>query len=99
MNKMMTGSINLTAVKELQKTNPKAFFKSDKTGVLYLNATIFVNDEPDQYGNNASISVYDSETKKSVYLGNFKMFSQNAPAQSAQPAQSIVDNNDDDLPF
>ena len=44
--------------------------KEGKNGKKYLAVKVWVNDEPDQYGNIASIQVSGSEPK--VYIGNLK---------------------------
>ena len=54
---------------------PKEKFVSGKDGAVYYNFTVGVNDEPNQYGQNVSLT--DSQTqeereakKAKVYLGN-----------------------------
>ena len=72
----------------------------------YLNLTVSVNDEEDNYGNN--VSCYQQQTKEEReakqdrnYLGNGKVFWSNegdnvaAPQQATAPAQP----QQDDLPF
>lgn len=76
----------------------------------YANVTISINDEADQYGNNASI--YESQTQEEreakapkVYLGNAKLVwssdggstaKQSAPAPAPAPTPSVEET---DLPF
>jgi len=69
----------------------------------YLDAVLFLNDEPDQYGNNGMItqSVSKEEREagtKGAILGNAKVFggSNSAPPSSPQP---VDDFDDSDLPF
>lgn len=73
----MTGSINLKKIdkKKIVSVNQKG--EPFKDGAQYLNVVIWLNDEADQYGNNASIQI--SQTKeqreageKAVYIGNLK---------------------------
>lgn len=94
MSRMLTGSIDLTKLSDLVRSNHPAVVVG-KNGKKYLNLTIWVNEEADKYGNNASISVYDKETKKSEYFGNLKDFT------IAQNEQLSVSNEhpEDDLPF
>ena len=53
-----------------------------KNGKLYANVTVWVNDEPDQYKNDGSISLNSSKEgrtkeseKKTFYIGNVKKVS------------------------
>jgi hypothetical protein len=62
-------------------------FQVGKNGKHYLNINVWVNDQVDQYGNQASLSI--SQTKeqreakeKRVYIGNLK---RNTPNGTAQP--------------
>ena len=76
-----------------------------KNGVAkYYNMIVTLNDTPDQYGNDASVS--NSQTKeertakaKKTFIGSGKViFSKDAqPARQSQPASSS--NESDDLPF
>ena len=79
---------------------------SEKNGKKYLNISLWVNDELDQYQNVANISV--SQTKdereakvKKTYIGNLKYAQAQATAKPATQAQPI--NTPpvmaDDLPF
>jgi hypothetical protein len=78
----------------------------------YLNITISVNDEVDQYGN--QVGIYESQSKeereskeKKNYLGNGKIAwtsdgGSNAPKQSSPtppPVQAPVIEEGDELPF
>lgn len=92
MSTLYNGSICLSDI-------PKDKITEGKNGKKYLNVALWVNDNPDQYGNIGSIQV--SQTKeqreaqeKKVYIGNFKQPTQAAPAPQAAPAEAA-----DDLPF
>lgn len=80
---MMTGSLCLSDI-------PKdKVFVSEKSGKKYLNIVLWVNEEPDKYGNHAAVQVgltkEERESKaKPVYIGNLKI-------QGAKPI--------DELPF
>jgi|TARA_R100000900_G_scaffold28467_1_gene22333 hypothetical protein len=86
---IVNASLDLTKI-------PKAKIIKGKKG-SYINVTMFVNDEVDQFGNNASIILSQTkeerEAKQSrVYLGNGR-----TAALNNQPKQEeVVDN---DLPF
>ena len=90
MSKLLNGSINLS---KLDKTK---LFKSPKTGDVYLNVNVWLNDEVDDYGNNASIqqSITKEEREageKATYIGNLKEYKPETPAN--EPVE------DTDLPF
>ena len=68
---------------------------------LYLPLTIWLNDQPDQFGNSLAIQEELSKEereagKKANYLGNLKE-ADGAPA--AKEASTQSDEGDDDLPF
>lgn len=86
------GSINLDAIKEAIQGGVQPF--EGKKG-KYLEVNVWVNDEPDQFGNSCSIQVYNKDTKQATYLGNLKLSEYNAMPAGAAPAKS----NEPDLPF
>ncbi len=90
MSKRLSGTMNLDMIKEAIQGGVAPF--EGKKG-KYIPITVWVNDELDQFGNIASLSVYNKETKKSTYLGNLKEFDAEAIGGSA-PAASTPD-----LPF
>ncbi len=66
----------------------------------YAPIIIWTNDEPDQFGNHASIQENLSKEEreggvKPNYLGNLKL----AEGSTAQAASNDNDEGDDDLPF
>ena len=70
----------------------------------YLNLTVSVNDEEDQFGNN--VSCYQQQTKEEReakadrnYLGNGKVFWSNEGDTVAAPQQPAAAPQQDDLPF
>lgn len=101
MATLLTGSICLTDIPKEKITT------SEKNGKKYLNITVWVNDTPDKYGNNASIQVSRTKEEREakvtpVYIGNLKEPAAAAPAsdaplphlQNQPPVQPT-----DDLPF
>ena len=84
------GSINLNEIKNAIQGGVKPF--EGKKG-KYLDVSVWVNEEPDQFGNSLSIQVYNKETKQATYLGNLKL-SEGTPNQIQQPKASEAD-----LPF
>ncbi len=95
MSKFYIGSIDLS------KINKSDIVTTDKDGVVfkngakYLNLAIWVNDEPDKYGNSLSIKAGGGKDKKGYYIGNAKEWKQ------ANQAVAVVQSNDDedDLPW
>lgn len=81
----------------------KARLYTGKKGT-YLNATVIIRDEPDQYGNDGFIAEEVSKEereagKKGTILGNVKRLVQQQPAPAQAVPNSIFDGTNDDLPF
>jgi hypothetical protein len=103
MAQLISASIDVT------KISKDKLVKGEKG--TYLNITISINDEVDQYGNQAGI--YESQSKdereakaKKNYLGNGKIAwtsdGGSKPKQTSAtpaPAQAPVIEEGDDLPF
>ena len=77
MSKLLTGSIDLNKIDRSKIVSTNKDGKPFENGAKYLNVVVWINDEADQYGNNASIQI--SQTKeereageKSTYIGNLK---------------------------
>ena len=99
MAKLIGASINLAKI-------PKdAIIKGEKG--QYVNVTIAVNDEENEYGQNTSITLGQSKEQREakepkVYLGNGKTFWSNdgdTPAATQSAAGADFHEDDDDLPF
>jgi hypothetical protein len=95
-NKPMHGSICLTDLGDAFKAGHSAFNKSEKNGKVYANIAVWMNDEPDQYGNILSFQLNSKKdaTDDKVYFGNAKL----PDGAKAAPAQTS-NSKDDDLPF
>ena len=76
----------------------------------YLDATVFLNDEPGQYGDNGMITQDVSKEEreagtKGAILGNatiFKLLDDNgqaAPSSTAEATAQAEDMDDSDIPF
>lgn len=93
MNTLLHGSICLTDIPKEKITT------SEKNGKKYLSISVWINDEPDQFNNNASIQVSQSKEEresggKKSYIGNLKY------AQKPQDSASVkVPDLLEDLPF
>jgi hypothetical protein len=83
MSKLLLGNINLSKI-------DKAKLVKGKKGI-YLDVTIWINDEPDQYGRDASIQHSTKKGEATIYIGDAKFFSTEKP--------SAPEPDDEDLPF
>lgn len=102
MATIISASIDLTKI-------DKSRIVPGKNGAQYYNISINVNDEADQYGNNASVTTNQSKEERDaktpkVYLGNGKtVWSSHGTPASVQapvaPKVSVPVVASDDLPF
>ena len=90
----LTGSINLTKIKKGIEEGQISVFKTE-SGQLLANVAVFVNDTPDQYGNDATIKAQPIKDKPDhkVYIGNLKKKTNAVTEVGNEP------NLVDDLPF
>lgn len=108
---MLTGSIDLNKIDKTKIVSTNKDGKPFDNGAKYLNVVIWINDEADQYGNNASIQISQSKEEreaggKAIYIGNLK-FPQsrdNEPTSAKkesfeQVADDFLAQVADDLPF
>jgi hypothetical protein len=93
----MYGSLDFSKLLELAKSGNKAFSRHEN-GKIYLNLNVWVNDEKDKFGNDASMqtSFKDATKEEKVYFGNLKI--------SEPTTKQLEENNaaipaDDDLPY
>lgn len=56
-SRLLVGSINVTRLIDELNAKSDAFYKSPKNGDIYLNAKIWLNEEPDQFKNDGSIQI------------------------------------------
>lgn len=87
--------------------------KIDKSKLIkekYLNMTIAVNDNLDNYGNNVSLTIQQSKKERDLkasktYLGNGKVVYTNGEVKVAEKQEKQLQNSSDkfkdipDLPF
>lgn len=95
MSAIISGSISAEKVSEAA-----SMLEQHQNGNTYLGVTIFVNDDTDKYGNNASIQVSRSKEDREngepvVYLGNAKVVFVNDKGVS----KAVKEDGSDDLPF
>lgn len=86
MGKLITASINL------KKVNQDLLIPGEKG--KYLNLIIWINDQPDQFGNDVSVEQRVEKGKDKIYLGNGRSYK-----QSEQPTGSSVINDEVDNMF
>ncbi len=104
MSKLISISIDVT------KIDKARLYKGEKG--TYLNADLWINDEPDKFGNDGSISMAQSKEEREakvpkIYIGKGKKvlgWDGEAPKpKPAAPAQRYAgrqqDDNGDDIPF
>lgn len=100
MSKLLYGSMCLSDLSEQFKAGHPAFTKSEKNGKVYVNVTVWVNDEADQYGNHAALQLSkpkDSDMKP-IYFGNLKMHQAQGTGSTPTPSAPSTEV-DDLLPF
>jgi len=103
MSKMLVGSIDLNKIDKTKIVSTDKDGKPFQNGAKYLNVVVWVNDAPDQYGNDASIQIGQTKEdrdagQKATYIGNLKSNSQ--PQQTRAVSQEVAPGGDnDDLPF
>ena len=93
MAKKLNGRLYLSKI-------PKELVLADDKGRKYIYVDIVPNrNGADNYGNTHAITLYDKNTKQTIYLGNLKEveFGKSGAATPAgQPAPPV---EDEDLPF
>lgn len=93
MSKLIQASINCTKI-------DKALLYKGKKG-LYANLTIWLHDQPDQYGNDITIEQRTGKDQEKIYLGNGKIFvRKEEPEPEPETRQFTPDPPEyNDLPF
>jgi hypothetical protein len=100
MSKLFLGSIDLNKINKSDIVTTDKNGNAFQNGAKYLNVTIWLNDEPDQYGN--SIGIKSGDKDNSYYVGNAKEYiKQGAANVSSKPVPNSYkkDDGDDGLPF
>jgi hypothetical protein len=98
MAEILSGSINLNLIK---KENIKEVKLKDGSTAKFLNINIAINNEVDQYGNVAGLTISQTQEErqaktKKVYLGNLKrVWSDTPPTLEKSSSNGEIQ----DLPF
>lgn len=100
MSKLLTGSIDLSKIDKTKIVSVDKEGNPFKNNAKYLNIVVWVNDEPDRYGNTASIQIGQSKEEreagaKAIYIGNLK----EPQSRSNEPTSARSAQVADDLPF
>lgn len=80
---------------DVKKINKAKIFKGEKGS--YLDLTIWINDDADNYGNTLHIQQSTKQDEEKIYLGDGKEY-QKAESTSSKPSNK-AEEDDDDLPF
>lgn len=98
MSKLLYGSIDFSKLLELAKSGNKAFSRAEN-GKIYLNLNVWINDEKDRFGNDASVqtSFKDANKEDKHYFGNLKISEAPAPKPLEQNNAEVPAAND--LPY
>ena len=98
MSKLLYGSIDFSKLLEEAKKGNKAFSRAEN-GKIYLNVNVWINDEKDKFGNDASMqtSFKDATKEDKFYFGNLKISEVKAPESLPENSNDIPEA--DDLPF
>jgi|ERR1035437_980602 hypothetical protein len=101
MSKLVNAKINLSRI------DKKKLFTGKKG--IYLDITIWINDNPDQFGNDISIEQSTGRDESKIYLGNGKFYVKKEetplvnepekPAAGSMKTLPASNENLDDLPF
>ena len=96
MAKKLTGLLNLSKI-------PKELIGQTKKGSKCIYVDIVPNrNGADEYGNTHAITLYDKNTKQTIYLGNLKEveFGKSGAGATAPGLRNPLPSTDDiDLPF
>jgi hypothetical protein len=100
MSKRISASICLTDISEKFRAGHSSVTTA-KNGKKYINLSIWINDAPDQYGNDVSIQLNSKQDKRDaegkVYVGNGK--TADAAPVAVVVAPQIEPEPGNDLPF
>lgn len=98
------GSIDLTTLLKMANLPHSACIRAGKDNKAFVQIIVWVNEEPDQYGNSLSIKL-SSKTKEleeiegKVYIGNLKKSEAKPVEQLEAGAPDIPNADSDGLPF
>lgn len=93
MAKKLNGRLYLSKI-------PKELVLVDNNGRKYIYVDIVPNrNGADDYGNTHTITLYNKNTKQTIYLGNLKEVEFGKSGAATPPEPPVPSAEDDDLPF
>ena len=100
MSKLLTGSIDLSKIDKTKIVDRDKDGNLFQNGAKYLNIVVWINDEADKYGNNASIQISQSKEEresgvKAIYIGNLK----EPQSRNNEPTSARTASVEHTLPF
>jgi hypothetical protein len=92
-SKLLLGSINATRLIDELKKNNKAFYKSQNSNDIFVNVKVWLNEEKDQFKNDASIQINPSAENKedAKYIGNLRFLENKINYTIGDTVMSSVD--------
>ena len=103
MSQLFTGSICLTDLIDMAKRQHSSFQKAQSNGKIYANIKIWLNDEPDKFGNSVGLQLNSTKEKKDTeatfYIGNAKKVESAAPQAVTTNDVAALGDDLDNLPF
>lgn len=99
-NRLFNGSICITDLMQASKEKHSAFVKS-KNGKLYVNISIWVNAQKDDYGNQVSIKLGKKKDScdATPYIGNAKPVNRQEPPPPSDQDIEQMSKAFNDVPF
>ena len=102
MSQLFYGSICITDILEKAKQKHSAFTKGNNNKI-YLNISVWMNDQEDKYGNIMSLLMSSKKEMKDAegktYIGNCKKSEFKEPAPIDDKDASSITEAIDDIPF
>lgn len=97
---MYYGSIDLSKIDKTKIVSTDKNGKPFENGAKYLNVVVWINEDPDQYGNHASIQESISKEErdsgaKGSYIGNLKTNDVTPPPPPKKQGEQQKKNNYD----
>jgi len=91
---MLTGSIDLNKIDKTKIVTTNKYGEPFENGAKYLNIVQWINDEPDQFGNDASIQIQQTKEErdqriKPTYIGNLKEFKKDSSSMKAPFGETV----------
>jgi hypothetical protein len=101
MSKRMYGSICLTDISNAYKAGHPGITKSETNGKIYVNLTVWLNDQKDKFENDAGVQISQPKeyAEKPTYIGNLKHAEAAKAAPAEKPIAEEVEDDDLGLPF